>query len=227
MAKFLDTKDIISSVQKILKNAKERVILISPYIDFDKRDKTLIEEKNENHVYVTIINGKKKKQLKFDNEIKSWIKSMDYVNHIFQKDLHAKCYFNEEEAVITSMNLYEASQKNDEMGILITKKDDAEAYDDLLKEVKRIIKKNKPGMTLKEPSIKTTGFCIRCKIPIKLDPYHPYCKKDYQQWKKFKNENYKEKKGVCHICGKLNNSSLKKPACLDCYNKNKSLFKKI
>lgn len=226
MAKFLDTKDIISSVQKILKNAKERVILISPYIDFDKRDRSLIEEKNEDHVYVTIINGKKKKQFKFDSETKRWIKSMDYVNHIFHQDLHAKCYLNEEEAVITSMNLYEASQKNDEMGILITKKDDAEAYDDLLKEVQRIIKKNKPKMTLKESPVKERGFCIRCKIPIKLDPSHPYCKKDYQQWNKFKDKNYKEKKGVCHVCGKPNDSSLKKPACFDCYNKNKFLFKK-
>ena len=86
MAKFLDTKDIISSVQRILKNAKERIILISPYIDFDKRDKTLIEEQNKNKVYITIINGKKKNQLKFGSDIKNWIKSMDYVKHIFHKE---------------------------------------------------------------------------------------------------------------------------------------------
>ena len=226
MAKFLDTKDIISSIQNILKNAKERVILISPYIDFDKREKELIEENNGNQVYVTIIYGKKKKQLKFNSGIKDWIKPMAYVKCIFHKDLHAKCYLNEKEAVITSMNIYEASQKNDEMGILITKKDDTEAYDDLFKEVNRIIKKNKPQMTLKEPPVKKEGFCIRCKIPMKLDPSHPYCKKDYQQWNKFKDKDYKEKKGVCHICGKPNGSSLKKPACFDCYKENKSLFKK-
>jgi phosphatidylserine/phosphatidylglycerophosphate/cardiolipin synthase-like enzyme len=224
MAKFLDTKDIISSVQRILKNAKERIILISPYIDFDKRDKTLIEEQNKNKVYITIINGKKKNQLKFGSDIKNWIKSMDYVKHIFHKELHAKCYLNEEEAVITSMNLYEASQKNSEMGILISKRYDSEAYDDLLKEVKRIVNEDKPGMTLKESPKKKHGFCIRCKSEIKLDPTHPYCKKDYQQWNKFKDENYEEKNGVCHICGKSNKSSLKKPACIDCYKKNKSLF---
>lgn len=224
MAKFLDTKDIISSVQKILKNAKERVILISPYIDFDKRDKILIEEKNENKIYVTIVNGKKKSQLKFDSGIKNWIDSMDYVNYIFHKDLHAKCYLNEEEAVITSMNLYEASQKNDEMGVLISKKYDTQAYDDLLKEVQRIIRKNKPGMTLKKSPKKENGFCIRCKSEIKLDPSHPYCKKDYPLWKKFNDENYEEKNGVCHFCGKSIKSSLKKPACINCYRKNKSLF---
>jgi len=224
MAKFLSTKEIISSIEKVLKNAKERIILISPYIDFDKREKLLIKEKNDEQIPVTIIYGKKKKQLKFGSEIKKWIESTTNINYVFQEDLHAKCYLNEKEAIITSMNLYEASQKNIEMGILITKKDDTEAYDDLLQEVKRIVKKNNPKMTLKESPKKNNGFCIRCKSEIKLDPTHPYCKKDYKQWNKFKDENYDEKNGVCHICGKSNKSSLKKPACIDCYKKNKSLF---
>lgn len=226
MAKFLDTMEIISALQRILKNAKERVILISPYIDICQRYKSLIQEKNEEHIQVTIVWGKKKKQFKFDDETKKWIKSMDFVESVFYKDLHAKCYLNEEEAIIASMNLYEASQKNVEMGVLLTKKDDGEAYDSLFKEVKRVIK-DKPNFIIiqKDSSMKTGGFCIRCKIPIRLDPNHPYCMKDYEQWAKFKNENYEEENGVCHICGKFNNSSLKKPSCLNCYNKNKSLFK--
>ena len=38
-----------------------------------------------------------------------------------RKNLHAKCYLNEKEALLTSMNLYEYSQEhNDEMGILVS-----------------------------------------------------------------------------------------------------------
>jgi len=227
MAKFLDTMEITSSLQRILKNAKDKVVLISPYIDICSRYKSLIEEKNENHVQVYIVWGKKKKQLKFDSETKEWIKSMDFVEDIFNKNLHAKCYLNEEEAIITSMNLYEASQKNNvEMGVLLTKQDDNEAYDNLWKEVKRIIK-NKPNLIFiqKKAESKKEGFCIRCKKPIKLDPSHPYCKKDYEEWKKYEVKDYEEKKGVCHICGKPNKSSMNKPSCLSCYKKNKSLFK--
>jgi phosphatidylserine/phosphatidylglycerophosphate/cardiolipin synthase-like enzyme len=225
MAKFLDTMEITSSLQRILKNAKEWVILISPYIDICQRYKSLIQEKNEEHVSVTIVWGKKKKQFKFDSEIKNWIKSMEFAEDIFYKDLHAKCYLNENEAIITSMNLYEASQKNVEMGVLLTKQKDGEAYDELWKEVKRLIK-NKPNLIfIQKKSDKKEGFCIRCKEPIKLDPSHPYCKKDYDNWKKFEDENYKEKNGVCHICGKPLDSSMKKPVCKDCYKKNKELFK--
>ena len=133
---------------------------------------------------------------------------------------------NEEEAIITSMNLYVASQDNVEMGVLLTKKDDSEAYDNLWKEVKRL-NKDKPKIIFiqKDYSSKKGGFCIRCKTPIKLDPNRPYCMKDYEQWDKFKDKKYEEKKGVCHICGKSNSSSMEKPVCINCYNKNKPLFK--
>lgn len=52
------------------------------------------------------------------------------------KNLHAKCYLNENEAIITSMNLYEFSQmNNNEMGIHLTKSGNPElsqaAYDEV------------------------------------------------------------------------------------------------
>ncbi len=215
MAKFLDTMEIISSLQRILKNAKDKVVLISPYIDICSRYKSLIEEKNENHVQVIIVWGKKKKQFKFGNEIKDWIKSMDFVDEMFYKDLHAKCYLNEEEAIITSMNLYEASQKNVEMGILLTKKEDTIAYNDLWKEVKRIIK-DKPNLIFiqQKTSSKKDGFCIRCKESIKLNPKVPLCKKCYKSWSKYSVPTYEEK--FCHVCGKENKSSLEEPVCYSC-----------
>jgi len=220
MAKFLDTMEITSSLQRILKNAKDKVVLISPYIDICSRYKSLIEEKNENHVQVYIVWGKKKKQFKFNNEIKDWIKSMDYVEEIFNKDLHAKCYLNEKEAIITSMNLYEASQKNVEMGVLLTKKEDSEAYDNLWEEVRRLIK-NKPNLIFihKKGTSKKEGFCIRCKEQIKLNPKIPLCKKCYKSWSKYSDKTYEEK--FCHICSKENKSSLDKPICYSCDKKSK------
>lgn len=60
-----------------------------------------------------------------------------------------KCYMNEDEAIVTSMNLYSFSQQNnDEMGIYVKKKDDPELYNDILNEVQRLLtiseKKEKP-----------------------------------------------------------------------------------
>jgi hypothetical protein len=228
MANFLDTMEITSAIQRILKNAKEKVVLISPYVDFDPRYKSLIKEKNDEHIPVTLVWGKKKKQFKFSGEEKDWIKSMEFVDDIFCKELHAKCYLNESEAVITSMNLYKASQENIEMGILITKQDDNEAYENLWKEVKRIIKEKPNLFVIQKVSTKGNkeGYCIRCGNKITINPASPYCLKDYNTWKRIKDETYVEKKGLCHICGKPNASSMKKPSCLNCYNQNQSLFKK-
>ena len=51
-------------------------------------------------------------------EENNWLRSMDSIKTGFLQDLHAKCYMNEEEALVTSMNLYEYSQVNNyEMGI--------------------------------------------------------------------------------------------------------------
>ena len=47
-------------------------------------------------------------------------------------NLHAKCYLNEDSAIVTSMNLYQHSQENNwEMGIKIDKSNDPVLYADI------------------------------------------------------------------------------------------------
>ena len=65
------------------------------------------------------------------------------------------------------------------------------------------------------PPSPQSGFCIRCKVEIKLNPQAPYCYSCYTVWKRFENPAYQEK--ICHICGKDHESTMIKPACLDCY----------
>lgn len=64
-----------------------------------------------------------------------------YIRTSFCKNLHAKCYMNEELCIITSLNLYEFSQvNNNEMGILIQRSEDAQLYKDAYEEAQRIIR---------------------------------------------------------------------------------------
>lgn len=59
----------------------------------------------------------------------------------FCKNLHAKCYLNEAECIISSLNLYEFSQvNNNEMGISIRKYEDVEVFKDAYEEAQRIIR---------------------------------------------------------------------------------------
>lgn len=71
----------------------------------------------------------------------SWLKSLTYLRTSFCKNLHAKCYMNEEMCIITSMNLYDFSQQNNnEMGILINRAEDPELYKEAYEEAQRIIR---------------------------------------------------------------------------------------
>ena len=50
-----------------------------------------------------------------------WLEGLTQIKTSFRRNLHAKCYLNENEALLTSMNLYEFSEKNnDEMGVLVS-----------------------------------------------------------------------------------------------------------
>lgn len=137
MAKFLNTSAINYFLEEIIKNTKERLILISPFLKINERIKELIEDKNRLKIDVRIVYGKNELQ---PDEIK-WLKELSYIRTSFCKNLHAKCYMNEEMCIITSLNLYEFSQiNNNEMGILIQRTEDKELYKDSYEEAQRIIR---------------------------------------------------------------------------------------
>lgn len=59
----------------------------------------------------------------------------------FCQNLHAKCYLNETSAIITSMNLYDFSQvNNNEMGVFLQRDSEAELYREAYEEAQRLIR---------------------------------------------------------------------------------------
>lgn len=137
MAKFLNTSATNYFLEELIKNAKDRLILISPFLKLNDRMKELLADKNRLKIDVRIVYGKSELQ---PEEI-NWLKELTYIRTSFCKNLHAKCYMNEELAIITSLNLYEFSQiNNNEMGVLIRRETDAELYKDAYEEAQRIIR---------------------------------------------------------------------------------------
>ena len=113
------------------------MVLISPYLQFNERIKELLEDKNRLKIDIRIVYGKSELSPKEIN----WLKELTFVRTSFCKNLHAKCYLNEHECIITSLNLYEFSQvNNNEMGVLIDKNNDSQLYADTYEEVLRIIR---------------------------------------------------------------------------------------
>ncbi len=137
MAKFLNTSATNYFLEELIKGAKDRLIIISPFLKFNDRMKELLEDKNRLKIDVRVVFGKSELQ---PQEIK-WLRSLDFVRTSFCQNLHAKCYLNESSAIITSMNLYEFSQvNNNEMGVFVERDKEPDLYKDTYEEAQRLIR---------------------------------------------------------------------------------------
>ncbi|MBI1317478.1 MAG: DNA repair protein [Candidatus Hydrogenedens sp.] len=137
MAKFLNTSATNYFLEELIKGASDRLVLISPFLKLNDRVKELLEDKNRLKIDVRIVYGKNELQ---PEEI-NWLKELSYIRTSFCKNLHAKCYLNEETCIITSLNLYEFSQvNNNEMGVAIIRSEDADLYREAYEEAQRIIR---------------------------------------------------------------------------------------
>jgi len=231
MAEFLTTNGTSFHIENIIIEAKSKLVLVSPYLQLSKTLYERLKDATNKKVIITIIYGKD--DLK-PNERNS-LAVLENIELFYFENLHAKCYFNESKMVITSMNMYEFSEKNNrEMGVLIDKGKDSELFDKAVNETISIIqsaeqitlkKSNRPlSIEIKKqidgkPSThkKTVrGYCIRCEARIDFDPSRPYCGDCFSTWVLFENLNYIE--NVCHRCGEYVESSMSRPLCRDCYH---------
>ncbi len=235
MAEFLTTNGISSELEKVILEAQRRIVLICPYLRVTTRLRDYLIQADILKKDIRIVFGK----VDLKPSEAEWLSKMDSLKLSYRENLHAKCYFNETRAIVTSMNLYEFSQQNnDEMGILVTAEQDKDLYTKVTSEAERIIllstawkipfeKVTEPAPPTPQPTaapIKKLkkkevdlagGFCIRCAEEIPRDLAKPYCADDYQKWAEYKNPDYKDK--CCHSCGKKYAATMRRPVCRDCY----------
>lgn len=137
MAKFLNTSATNYYLEELIKNADDRLILISPFLRLNDKIKELLEDKNRLKIDIRIIYGKSE----LHPDEMNWLNDLKFIRTSFCKNLHAKCYINEKSCIITSLNLYEFSQvNNNEMGIFVDRDTDSELYKDTYSEAQRIIR---------------------------------------------------------------------------------------
>jgi phosphatidylserine/phosphatidylglycerophosphate/cardiolipin synthase-like enzyme len=137
MAKFLNTSATNYYLEELIKTARERLIIISPFLKINDRMRELLEDKDRMKLDIRIIFGKSELAPKEIN----WLRSLTFVRTSFCQNLHAKSYINERYAIITSMNLYDFSQiNNNEMGVLIARGQEDKLYRDTFDEAQRLIR---------------------------------------------------------------------------------------
>ena len=232
MVDFLTTTSISAELEKLIKSAREEIILISPYLKVNQRLQGFIRDADLRRVRLTVIYGKRDMQ---DAE-REWISGLATPAETwFVPNLHAKCYLSEDAAIITSMNLYEFSQQNnDEMGIYVSRSQDPALYQEIKEEALRLRRTAAPGQgapaetspptapdqppaAIPDQQASSLGYCIRCQAPVTLDPGKPYCGQHFRIWARYGDNTYEEK--FCHRCGKEHTTSMAKPLCLPCFRR--------
>jgi len=145
MAKFLTTTGVSAEIEKIIRDSRRELILVSPYLQINERLRGLLQDRDHFGVNIKVLYGKS--DLK--SVEKKWLESQSHITLNFSENLHAKCFLNETEALITSMNLYEFSQvTNHEMGILIAKESDPEVYEQIHAHIGELLRGSAPDSSV-------------------------------------------------------------------------------
>lgn len=121
MSKFLTGKDLDDAICDIIWETEKCLMIVSPFIKLDDYFKKLFD-KHENNpkIHLIIVFGKN------ENDVRKSLRKTDFdyfkkflnVSIIYVPNLHAKYYGNEKQGIVTSINLYDYSFKNNiEFGV--------------------------------------------------------------------------------------------------------------
>ena len=231
---ILRTHQIASAVIDMIDESKEYTYLVSPYIDLWPLLERTLERAAQQKKRLTFV-------VRFEDGKTRPMKSLHETygfEVVFLEHLHAKLYCNERRALVSSMNLYDGSQKrNFELGVLIDDSRQVRALfrefvlDELLAVSPRLHLKGyfhnddramAEEMRSYESQLKQMGYCVTCGMKMELDrgderssPKIVRCATCY--WKDPSCANsYAVPIAHCHICGAEHRSSLNNPVHSNC-----------
>jgi hypothetical protein len=195
MAEFLNKKKLLEWVPKLIESANKELIIVSPYIQVSQRIYDLLTDAEKRGVETTLIY----KEGELSDKERSRFYEIGNLNLLFHPNLHSKCMYNEKYFLLTSMNLYEYSQKhNREMGVLFRRtdeeskgrndykygKDDENIFQDAIDEIQSIL--NSSEFEKESFETKTMRFemdIIKSKKDLAMEKCERYNK--YSKNKKF------------------------------------------
>ena len=223
---FLTDEQIEPELLKLIREAQEWVLLVSPYLKLWGHIKDAIRLATTRGVKVQVLVRAEEKQV-FGEDV-TWL-MQNGVDVLATQSLHAKIYISERATMISSMNLTESSTNNArEIGLVVG--DEA-----VMREIQRYIRERVAPLayslgnlvdanvarSVPEPSSAGTligvGFCIRCGGRIAFDRDRPLCEGDYETWAKRRNPDYEE--SCCHSCGRPDATTYARPLCYECYQR--------
>jgi hypothetical protein len=123
MAKFITGKELEDAVYDIIWEAEVSLLIVSPFIRLDEYFKKLFNKHlNNPNLHIMVVFGKNEEEVSRSLSEKDFefFKKFLNVSIIYVPNLHGKYYANERMGVITSINLYDYSFKNNiEFGVCV------------------------------------------------------------------------------------------------------------
>jgi phosphatidylserine/phosphatidylglycerophosphate/cardiolipin synthase-like enzyme len=229
MAELLTTKETLVALDNIIKRAEKYICIFTFNIKIDENYLTRLRNASKRGVKINIVFGVDNG----DPKVIESVLSIPNCTVYFKEQMHAKFFYNEKELLVGSMNLSEASAKNnfelsvlfknqDYLGVIAKVKEEAKEIINDATEWKNLIptneRRSKKGekVDFRTTIVKFKGACIRCKKSIALNPDKPLCSSCYSEWSEWSNEYYLEK--YCHKCSNPKEAiSFAKPECYTCY----------
>ncbi len=121
MSKFITGKELEDAIYDIIWGAENNLLIVSPFIKLDDYFKRLFDHHlNNPKLHILVVFGKNEGEINKSlskNDI-DYFKRFLNISIVYVPNLHAKYYGNEQKGVITSINLYDYSFKNNiEFGV--------------------------------------------------------------------------------------------------------------
>ena len=121
MSKFVTGEELTHVVYSILFEAKQRLLLVSPYIKLDNYFRKILDQHVHNpQLEILVVFGKNAGHVtrSMSRDDLDYFTKFPHVTLVHAPALHAKYYGNELKGVVTSINLYDYSFKNNiEFGV--------------------------------------------------------------------------------------------------------------
>jgi hypothetical protein len=223
MVDFINATQARGEIERIISKAKFNIIMISPYIKINddfisrlndaglRKVKTLMVCRNED-----LRPGEREKLEQIPNlELR------------FHERVHAKCFYNEDTMVISSLNLYDSSfGDNREMGVLLrsSAEGDKEVFADAKNEAQFIIRECQIEVSKSKPAVNERNQISKANVvykpKIETKPVKEPRIEDVivNKLSSFLGISGKEDdSGHCIHCGKDIPFNLEAPYCPNCY----------
>ena len=121
MNKFLTANELADTIESIIWEAKNKLLIVSPYVRLDTHFKKLFDKhKDDPQLSIMLVFGKNESAVSrsLSKTDFDYFKQFPNISIVYVANLHAKYYGNEIKGVVTSINLYDHSFKNNiEFGI--------------------------------------------------------------------------------------------------------------